>query len=120
MDAEDYVVVSVRTESGVEVLIQADLITPAFSQSVEVQGANGTFRGSITADALSFVHTLKAVEGWPAGRNLIDTTQTDFFQAEVRTFLEAVRGGRGRVLGNVLDAVRLRRVVEEIRTAHVR
>ena len=120
VDAEDYVVVSVRTEGGVEVLIQADLITPAFSQSVEVQGANGTFRGSITADALSFVHTLKAVEGWPAGRNLIDTTQTDFFQAEVRTFLEAVREGRAPVLGNVLDAVRLMRVVEEIRTAPVR
>ena len=119
VDAEDYVVVSVRTQSGVEVLIQADLITPAFSQSVEVQGANGTFRGSITSDAPSFVHTLEAVEGWPAGRNLIETTQSDFFRAEVRTFLEAVREGRAPALGNVQDAVRLMRIVEEIRTASV-
>ena len=55
-----------------------------------------------------------------AGRNLIETTETDFFQAEVRTFLDAGREGRSPVRGNVRDAVRLMRVIEEIRTARVR
>lgn len=42
-DAEDFVLVRLKTASGVPVLCQADLVTPSFMQFAEVQGTNGTF-----------------------------------------------------------------------------
>ena len=56
VDAEDYVIVRLTMENGVDVLCLADMVTPAFTQFIEVQGERGTFFGSIQPQMPSFLY----------------------------------------------------------------
>lgn len=47
VDAEDLIVVRLRTVSGVELIVHADFVTPGFSNSIEVSGTNGSAFTSI-------------------------------------------------------------------------
>lgn len=91
VDAEDYVMVRFETESGVQVLCQADLVTPAFTQFVEVQGENGTFMGSIQPEVPSYLFLERAVAGYPAGKTPIEHVQHNLFEAQMAVFVRAVR-----------------------------
>src|SRR5260221_9464594 len=42
VDAEDFVLARFWTRGGIPVVIQADLLTPSFTQMIEIQGDNGT------------------------------------------------------------------------------
>lgn len=119
VDAEDYVLVSLRSASGVEIVVEADLVTPSFSQSLEVQGENGTLRASITGDA-SFAELIQAAGGLPAGRTSLDAESRDFFQGEIGEFLTAVRTGRAPQRCTVADSVALMKVMQQVHNSTLR
>lgn len=91
VDAEDYVLARLRMKSGVEVLCQADLVTPAFTQFVEVQGENGTFMASIQSDMPSFIYCHQDAAGYPAGKVELNFGQRNLFEAQMAEFVRAVR-----------------------------
>lgn len=91
-DAEDWVLASMRSRAGVDMLLQADFITPAFTQYVEIQGENGSFMGSIQNDFPCFVFCVKEAGGYKAGKTALDIKPTNMFEAQMGEFVEAVRG----------------------------
>jgi len=91
VDAEDFVVARLRTHSGVDVWCQADLITPAFTQFIEVQGEHGTFMASIQKEMPSFIFCTRDVLGYPAGRTTFDFGYHNLFEAQMAEFARAVR-----------------------------
>jgi len=91
VDAEDYVLVRLKMECGVEVLLQADLITPAFTQFMEVQGENGTFLGSIQPEMASFIYCLQDAAGYPAGKTVLNYAQLNLFEAQMAEFVRSLR-----------------------------
>ncbi len=90
VDAEDQVLVKLHMKSGVEVICQADLLTPAFTQFVEVQGENGTFMGSIQPDMPSFLHLDKGVAGYQAGKTTLNFGPRNLFEAQMAEFVQSV------------------------------
>jgi len=90
-DAEDYVLIRLRTQSGVEVLCQADLVTPAFTQFVEVQGENGTFMGSIQQDMPSFIYCQEDAAGYPKGKTMLSFGKVNLFDAQMAEFVRGLR-----------------------------
>lgn len=91
-DAEDWVLASMRSKAGVDMLFQADFITPAFTQYVEIQGENGSFLGSIQSDFPCFVYCSKSAGGYDAGKTIIDNPPTNMFEAQMGAFVLAVQG----------------------------
>lgn len=115
VDAEDYVVVRLRMETNVEVLCQADLITPAFTQIAEVQGDNGTFMGSIQANMPSFIFCNQARAGYPAGQTPLQFGPKSVFEAEMAEFVRAVRLRRPPSRCTISDSVCLMEALDKLK-----
>ena len=114
-DAEDYVVVRIKSESGVEVLCQADLVTPVFTQFAEVQGENGTFMGSIQPEMPSFLFCSREVAGYTAGKTGLKFGPRNFFEAQMAEFVKAIRSGQQPSRCTLHDSIQLMGALEKIR-----
>jgi predicted dehydrogenase len=107
VDAEDYVLVRLKTKSGVEVICQGDLITPAFTNFVEIQGENGTFMGSIQPEMPSFIFCHKDAAGYPAGKTPLKFGVLNLFEAQMAEFVNVVRWQRDPVRCRLRDTLQL-------------
>jgi predicted dehydrogenase len=115
VDAEDFVLARFRTRSGVPIVIQADLLTPSFTQTLEVQGDNGTVMASIQAEMPSFVFTINPAGGYPAGRTELECGQLDLFDAQMAAFVAAVGEGRPQRRGTLADSIHVMHAIEELK-----
>jgi predicted dehydrogenase len=115
-DAEDFVLLRCMTASGVPVVIQADFLTPSFTQTLDVQGDNGTFMGSIQADMPQFVFTIKESGGYKAGRTNLGVGQVNMFEAQMAAFVEAVKNRVPPDRCTLTDSVDVLEAVERVRT----
>jgi myo-inositol 2-dehydrogenase/D-chiro-inositol 1-dehydrogenase len=112
VDAEDYILAELEMDSGVTAICQADLLTPAFTQFVEIQGDNGTFMGSIDPAMPSFVYCNQQVDAWKQGRNSLEFGRVNLFEAQMSAFIHAVRTRSGAVRSTVDDSVLLLQSME--------
>ena len=115
VDAEDYLVVRSKMESGVDVLLEADMITPAFSQHVEIQGSNGTFVGSIQPDRPSFLFLEKEMGGYSAGKTMIGNDGSNLFGEQMSEFINAITDHRQPSKCRVEDSVKVLEAVKQIK-----
>ena len=116
-DAEDFVVVRLRTRSGVLVVIEADLVTPAFTQSVEIQGDNGSIMGSIQSDMPQFMFLSKPAGTYPAGRTDLQMDNTNLFDAQMADFVAAIGGVRSNDDTTLRDSVFVMEALDTLRRA---
>lgn len=112
VDAEDYILAELQMKSGVTVVCQADLLTPAFTQFVEVQGDNGTFMGSIDPAMPSFVFCNCEAGGWKQGRTDLHSGQVNLFEVQMSAFIHAIRTRTAPELSTVDDSVQLLETME--------
>jgi predicted dehydrogenase len=114
VDTEDYVLLRATTKSGVEVLVQADMITPAFTQYAEIQGENGSFFGSIQGDMPDFVFCTKPAGAYLGGKNALQPGNSNLFQGQMTNFLDAIEG-KAAPRCSVQDALKTMELTAEIR-----
>ena len=115
VDAEDYVLVRLAMDSGVQVFCQADLVTPSFMQMADVQGEYGTFAGSIQPHFPSYLHLEREVAGFRAGRNDFQYGQRNLFEAQMADFIHAVRAREQPSRSTIHDSVLLIQAMNKIR-----
>ena len=116
VDAEDFVIASFDSEEGPAITIQADLITPAFTQFVEVQGENGTFVGSIQGNHPAYVFCIDAKAGYDAGRTDLKPEGVNLFDAQMAEFVQAVRDKNpAAVRCSAADSVALMKAIDQLR-----
>ncbi len=116
VDAEDYVIVRLASAAGVEIMIQADLVTPAFAQSLEAQGENGSLMASVTPNVASKLFIDQPRGGFEKGWTDIGGA-ADFYVGQSAAFLEAIRSRVAPERGALGDAVALMQTVERLRAA---
>lgn len=115
VDAEDYVVALLTMATGVEVMIQADLVTPGFTQFVEIQGDNGTFMGSIQSEMPSFLYCREPVDGFKPGRNYLHFGAVNLFEAQMAEFINAVRQRKKPTRSTLSDSILVLEAMQMIR-----
>ena len=115
VDAEDFVRARFWTRAGVPVIIQADLVTPAFMQLFEVHGDNGTLMASIQPKMPQFVFTLEPAGSYAAGRTELDSGNVNMFEAQMAAFVAAVREGAAHPGGTLADSVRVMEAIDALR-----
>jgi len=114
-DVEDWILTRMKTASGVDVVVQADLTTPTFMQFAEIHGHNGSFMGSIQPDMPTFLHLLEEQAGFPPGRTPYDFGPRNLFEAQMGLFLDCVVEGRKLDKCTLADSVRLMEAIELLR-----
>ncbi len=115
VDAEDFVLARLRMANGLEVLCQADLVSPAFTQRMEIQGENGTLMGSIQPDMPSFVYCKEARGGYDAGRTNLYAGPVNLYEVQMAEFLRAIEDRDTRDLCTVPDSLRLLEALEKLK-----
>lgn len=115
-DAEDFVAARFWTRSGIPVVIQADLLTPSFTQLIEVQGDNGTLMASIQPEMPQFVFALKAAGGYPQGRTVLDAGEDNFFDAQMANFVSALRQRPAQQDPTLTDSVHVMSALEMLKS----
>lgn len=114
VDAEDYILVRCFGSNGVEIYCQGDLITPAFSQYVEIQAANGTFMGSIQSDMPSYVFLKEDSGGFSSGKTELRYGRRNMFDIQMMTFIHAVLRREFPDRNTIEDSLELMRIMDEI------
>ena len=116
VDAEDLLLVRAKMKSGADVLLQADMLTPAFSQLVEIQGENGSAFGSIQPDRPSYLFLDQPISNYDKGRTDIAVENTNLFHAQMGTFLDAITTRSEPAVCTVADSLHVMQAVDMIRT----
>ena len=114
-DAEDLVVARMVSAEGVEILIHADFVSPAFVQFVEAHGADGSVVASIVPEFASFVYTNAEGRGFARGRTEQAWGAVDFYAAQMAAFLEGVAGGAPEGVARLADSVPVLQAMAAIR-----
>ena len=113
-DAEDYVVARADF-GGVEILLQADLVTPAFDQAVSVQGEHGTFTGSIRPDLPASLYLQKESVGYQKGTTRFDFPDVDLIHAQMQDFVTAIRIPERLPRCPISESLRVMEILEGLR-----
>ncbi len=116
VDAEDIVQVKLTTQSGVLVNIQADMLTPSFTQFVEVQGTKGTFCGSIQPTYNSYLFLEEKFEDFNKGMNKLESKPSNLFEIQMGQFVDSIIDRNNSVSSTIEDSVNLIRVMDQINT----
>lgn len=115
VNAEDFILVRCLSEGGVEILCQADLLTPAFSQYVEIQCDNGSYMGSIQAEMPSYIFVKEGRAGYPAGKTELNFGPRNLCDAQMMRFVQTVLRKRPLDRNTIEDSVELLRILKQIR-----
>jgi myo-inositol 2-dehydrogenase/D-chiro-inositol 1-dehydrogenase len=114
-DAEDFVLTRCWGSNGVEIFCQADLITPAFSQYVEIQSENGSFMASIQADMPNYIFLKESRGGYEAGKTKLRFGQRNLFDIQMMAFIQSVLQRRPPDRNSLEDSLQLMQLIQEIR-----
>jgi len=114
-DAEDFILLRCKGESGIEIVCQADLVTPAFSQYIEVQGENGSFRGSIQQDSPSFVFLNEGRGGYAAGKTMLSYSQRNLLDHQMLSFILAVLQNIPNDSNTIEDSLQLIQIIDQVK-----
>jgi predicted dehydrogenase len=115
VDAEDHIWIRCLGRNDVEIFCQADLITPAFSQFVEIQGENGSFMGSIQSDMPSFVFLKESRGGYDTGKTDLRFGRRNVFDIQMMSFIQAVLRREPPDRNTIGDSLMLMHILDEIR-----
>ena len=115
VDAEDFVLVKLYTKYGLEVYCQADLVTPAFTQFIEVQGDAGSFMGSIQPHMPSYLYIDRDAGQYKRGKNDLTFAPPNLFVNQMSEFLSAVKENRPPAKSTVSDSVLVMETIEKIK-----
>jgi predicted dehydrogenase len=114
-DAEDYVFVKCRNRHGLEIYCQADLVTPDFVQYVEIQGENGSFRGSIQPNSPSYVFLKEGRGGYDPGRTDFSFGKRNLIDIQMTSFVNAVVNNKRPDRNTLNDSYHLMKIINKIK-----
>lgn len=117
VDAEDFVIARFKTVTGFVYYVQADLVTPGFSQMVEIQGENASVMGSIVGNMPAFVNCIKAAGGYDAGTTQIESSTSNLFLKQMEHFVTCVRENTQPTICTLQDSVMVMEAVEMLRAS---
>lgn len=91
VDADDFILASSRYGNG-QILYEADLVTPAYMNFIDIQGSNGSIFTSIISNLPTLIYCNSAKSSFEKGHNWRSFPEEDFLSKELLCFLETMRG----------------------------
>ncbi len=116
VDAEDLVLAELIMKSGARVYVQADLLTPGFSQHIEIQGERGSFMGSIQPEIPARVFASHASGDLKAGWNSLSFPPVNLLDEQMKHFIQVLREKNVKPLVPVFDSLEVLRVMDNLQS----
>lgn len=116
-DAEDDCSVRLHMEDGTQVLIQSDMISPAFKQYAEINGQNGIIEGSIQGQYQNALTLFEARDGCDKGYQALNLDQSNFYVSQSECLINMVRSGQAPTKCTLTEAVEVMRVQKGLQDA---
>ncbi|MFW0778074.1 MAG: Gfo/Idh/MocA family protein [Rickettsiales bacterium] len=114
VDAEDFVLAELVTTSGISIYIQADLLTPGFSQHIEIQGEEGSFMGSIQPDIPARLFSSKEVSGYQKGWNLLPASRVNLLDEQMAHFVQLINDPTMTPKTTIDDSLALMAIMDKL------
>lgn len=113
VDAEDFVLVRLEKSGGPAVYIEADMLTPAFTQRIEIQGEYGTLCASIQAGEPTYLFLSEQRGDLLPGRHELGVSGSPY-AIQSAAFLAAVRERREPDYAGLGEVCNLMQVMETV------
>lgn len=113
VDAEDCTIVRMRT-NGTQILLQGDLITPSFVNTVEIHGDNGSFFGSIVPRFPTTLYCNEPADIYDRGENLFQFPPTNLIEKELGRFVDCIMG-KATLTNTIDESIAILEITEEIK-----
>lgn len=113
-DADDYLVVRCETEGGAPVLVLADMVTPGFTQYLDVQYENASAMASIVSSIPSRVFLKEPRAGMAAGELSLGVGGGDLYRRQADAFIEVVTTGRAAGRSGIPESIAVAGLVDAI------
>lgn len=94
VDADDVVIVRLRSATGVEILVHADFLSPGFSNLIEVAGENGSALVSVVSGFPDRYVLKDRVGDVPAGETFEAGDSADMLACELGAFVRDADSGQ--------------------------
>lgn len=118
VDAEDLVLLKLAAD-GVEIISEADLLTPGYMNTVEIHGNNGSVFTSILHYLPTIVFCKEEKGVFAQGNNIYNFQQENLFEKELRHFIAAIKNGGGNT-NSIKDSIEVLKVLDEIKRQEAR
>lgn len=115
-DAEDYALAQMLMADGTNVLIQADMVSPAFKQYAEINTQYCILEGSIQANYPTSLTFNKATGGFKQGQTILDIPKANLYLSQGDVFMDMVNSLKTPTKGSLEDAVEVMRIEEELKS----
>jgi len=114
VDAEDFIMAKFIMKNGVQIFCQADLITPAFTQFVDIQGERGSYFASIKPDMPSYIFCENDTDAYKKGKNNLAQGPINLFEKQMSVFIEAVRSRQQPDRCTIADSLQTMTTINKI------
>lgn len=114
VSAEDCVFLTAKTEKGLQMFFEADMITPSFMNIVEVHGDNGSFMGSIMPTLPTTLYLKEPRDIYDRGETVFNFPPANLIEKELRHFIDCIVGS-DTPQNSVEDSIKVLEVIEEVR-----
>lgn len=114
VDADDFVLVSARTETGAPITFAADMVTPAFTQFLDAQYDNASVMASIQPGIADQLFLKEARGGLPEGAQSLAEGRADLYHRQMAAFTHVVETATPPDRNRVSDSVEIMRLMTTI------
>lgn len=114
VDAEDCILAHLKSKTGMDIFLQADMITPSFMNTMEVHGDNGSFFGSIMPQFPTIVYCKEPRDIFDRGENVYHFPQTNLIEKELGYFVNCLLNS-WNPNSSVDDSINILKVIEKMR-----
>lgn len=112
-DVEDYVLLNLSMD-GLEVICEADMVTPGYMNIVEVQGTNGSFFGSVLDYLPTLVYCKEASGSYAKGLNVFKNPYTNLFEKELQHFIDVLNNNADPT-NSVDDSIKILKIIDALK-----
>lgn len=109
VDAEDLVILRLKTQSGVTVCVYADFVSSGFAQSIEVAGSNGSAFATVIDTIPDRYSLVSSAEGLAAGDTVEQGERVDMLALQLADFVASV--SRGDVVQDISSSIAVTDVI---------
>jgi len=114
VDTEDCVMFNLEGKNGLQIICEADLITPCFMDHTEIHGDNGSICGSILHYIPTIVFCNEPRGVFNRGNNIFQYPMINLFKLELEHFLDAIKGKKEPV-GTIDESIQIMSIIDKLR-----
>jgi predicted dehydrogenase len=113
--AEDFAIVVGKSKSGTKVILQSDMISPNYTNNIEIIGSDGYIMASMLDTQPSYIHCNRERPPFVKGMNILANEKVDLFELIFRDFFKNIQGQQSSRKNTFEESLKLAYLINTIK-----